>query len=78
MQKNIFLGVDIFLHILMHIQVIGGEIGYNRHIGAFPHGNKLKAGKLHYGAVRLLNRFYFRQKRLPDISSQMHLFPLGF
>ena len=43
MEDDIFLGVDIFLHILMDIEVIRCEVSNNGDIGAFTHRDKLEA-----------------------------------
>ena len=41
-QKYIFLRLNIFVHILMNIKVIGRYVGNYRHVGAFAHRYKLK------------------------------------
>src|SRR5699024_1885525 len=36
-QQDVALGVDVFLHILVVVQVVGGHVGDHRHPGAAAH-----------------------------------------
>ena len=51
MQIDVALGVDIFLHILVNIQMVRGNVGHNRHIRRFSHRDELEAGQLDHSAV---------------------------
>ena len=76
MQENILLGVDILLHVLVNVQMVGRQVGDHRHVRAFPHGNQLEAGKLHHSAVLRLDGLNLRQQGLADIAPQVDGFSL--
>ena len=78
MQKDVFLGVDILLHVFVHIQMVRGYIGHHGHIRAFAHGNQLKAGKLHYDYVVFPNIKNIRQQCPANIAPQMNTFARCF
>ena len=78
MEENIFLRINILLHILVDIQMVGGQICHHSHIRAFTHGDQLKAGKLHHSTVLRLDGLDLRQQGPANISSQVNGLPLGF
>ena len=49
--ENIFLGGHVLRHILMHIQMVGRQIGDDSDMGAACHGHQLKAGQFQHGIV---------------------------
>ena len=51
MQIDVAFCIDIFLHILVHIQMVWCNVGDNRNVWGFSHGNQLEAGQLHNSAV---------------------------
>ena len=77
MQKQVALGVDILLHILMNVQVVGGYVGHHRHLGALAHGNELKGGKLHHRVVLRLHVHHLGQQRRADVPAHMDGMALG-
>ena len=78
MQQDVLFGVDILLHILVDIQVVGGKVRHHGHVGALPHGDELEAGKLHHGAVLRLDGLNLRQQGLADVAPQVDSLALGF
>ena len=77
MQQDVLLGVDILLHVLVDVQMVGGQVGHHRHVRALPHGDQLEAGELHHSAVLRLDGPNLRQQGLADVSTQVDVFPLG-
>ena len=76
-QQNIALGIDIFLHILVVIQVVGRDVGHHRHLGAGAHTDQLEAGQFdHRHSVRR-NVRQLGQQRCADVAAQKHLAPGG-
>ena len=72
-QQDVPLGVDVLLHILVMIQMVGRHIGNHRHLGAAAHADQLEAGQFHH---RHRIRRYIRQlgqQRSTDIPPQENL-----
>ena len=72
-QQDIALGIDVFLHILVVIQMVRGHVGDHGDVGAGVHADQLEAGKLHHSHIL---RGYLRQhgqQRCADVATQMHL-----
>ena len=78
MQDQIFLAVDIFLHIPVYIQMIGRYVGDDRHIRALAHGDQLKAGKLHHSGIVRGDLFDHRQQSAADVAALVDLFSRCF
>ena len=38
MEEDILLGVDVLLHGPVDVQMVGGDVGHNRHLGRKAHG----------------------------------------
>ena len=71
-QQDVPLGVDVLLHILVVVQVVGGHIGDHRHFGALAHTDQLEAGQLHHGHIFRGHLGQHGQQRRPDVAAQMH------
>ena len=72
-QQNVPLGVNVLLHILVVVQMIGGHVGDHRHLGAAAHGNQLEAGQLHHGHVLRAHIPQTGQQRVADVAAQQYL-----
>ena len=70
-QQDVALCVDILLHILMVIQVVGGHIGHHRHLGALAHTDELEAGQLHHRHILRGDLGQHGQQRRTDIAAQV-------
>ena len=78
MEQDVLLRVDVLLHVLVDIQVVGREVCHHGHVGALPHGDELKAGELHHRHVLRGDGLDLRQQGLADVAPQVHCFALGF
>ena len=72
--ENIALRLDIFLHVLVNVKVIRRNVRNNRNLRGAAHGDELKAGKLHNGAVLVVNFLNNRQQCAPDIAALVNGF----
>ena len=77
MQQDVLFGVDILLHILVDIQMVGRKVGDHCHRRTLPHGDQLKAGELHHSAILGLDGLDLRQQGFADVAAQMHIPALG-
>ena len=77
MQEDVFLGINILLHILVDIQMVGRKIGDHCHRRTLPHGDQLKAGELHHSAILGLDGLDLRQQGFADVAAQMDILTLG-
>ena len=69
-QINVALGVDVFLHVLVDVEVVGRDVGDDRHVGGLAHRNHLEAGQLHHRAVLRADLLDARQQRKADVAAQ--------
>ena len=69
MQIDVAFCIDIFLHILVDIQMVWRNVGDNRNVWGFSHGNQLEAGQLHNSAVIWTNLFNPWKEWEADISA---------
>lgn len=74
-QEDIALGVDVFLHILVVVQMVGRDVRHHRHLRGLAHADKLEAGKLHHGYIRGRDGVHHRQQRAAQVAAQMHGVP---
>ena len=76
--ENIFLGLHIFFHVLVDIQMVGGQIGNHRPLGAAGHIHQLEGAELHHRIVLRLHPAAQGQQGRADIAPQPHGFPCRF
>ena len=69
--ENVLLGPDIFLHALVNVQVVGGQIGHHGDVRAVGHGHQLEAGQLQHGPVRGPDGIGLRQQGMADVAAHM-------
>ena len=72
-QQDVALGVDVLLHILVMIQMVGGDVGHNGNVGAGMHADELEAGKLHHSHILGGHLGQHGQQSCADVAAQMHL-----
>ena len=77
-KNYISLSFDIFVHILVDIEVVGREVGHDRYVGALAHGNELERGQLHHADVGLFDGLDLGQERLADVAADMYGVALRF
>ena len=70
--ENIFLGGHVLRHILMHIQMVGRQIGDDSDMGAACHGHQLKAGQFQHGIVIGLHLPRLAKQRLTDVAAHVN------
>ena len=76
-QQDIALGINVFLHILVVIQMVRGHIGDHGNVGACVHTDQLEAGKLHNSHVLRGHLRQHGQQGCADVAAQMHLAACG-
>ena len=69
--EDVLLGPDIFLHALVDVQVVGGQVGQHRDVGTAGHGHQLEAGQLQHGPVRGPDGIGLGQQRVADVAAHM-------
>ena len=69
MDQDVPLGVDVLLHILVVVQVVGGHIGDHSHLGALAHANQLEAGQLHHSHIIGRNVRQHGQQGCADVAA---------
>ena len=75
--ENMGLGLHIFLHILMDIQMIGCQVGDHCPCGAMEHIHQLEGAQLHHRIILRLHLPHQGQQRRANIAAQPHGFPIG-
>ena len=70
MAVNVPLGVHIFRHILMHIQMVGGQVGDNGDVGAAREVHELEGAELHHGEILRLHLLRQGQQGRADVAPQ--------
>ena len=76
--ENIFLCLHILFHILVDIQMVGGQIGNQGTLRAAGHIHQLEGAELHYGIIFLLHFPDQRKQGCSDVSSQPYRFSCRF
>ena len=67
--ENLLLGMDVFVHILVDVQVVGGQIGHHGHSGGMGHIHQLEGAEFHYRQIVRLHLPCQRQQRLADVAA---------
>ena len=70
-EEDVLLGGHILLHIGMDIQMVGGEVGNHRHMGAVGHGHQLKTGQFQHRKVGDTHGVSLAQQGIADIAAEM-------
>ena len=73
--ENVLLGRYVLCHVLVHVQVIGGQIGHHRDMGTAVHGHQLEAGQLQHRIVLGPHTVGIAQQRVSDIAAYPHCVP---
>ena len=76
-SEDVLFGVHIFLHILVNIQMVGGQVGDERPLGAALHIHQLEGAELHNGKILLFHLTAQRKQGRSDIAAQPDGFPGG-
>ena len=72
-QQNVALGVDVLLHILVVVQVVGGHVRDDSHLRAAAHADELEAGQLDDGHSVGGHVGQLGQQRRTDVAAQKDL-----
>ena len=72
-QQDVPLGVNVLLHVLMVVQMVGGHIGDDRHLGADAHADQLEARQLDNGDRLGGHIRQLGQQCSADVAAQKHL-----
>ena len=72
-KQNVAFGINILLHILVVVQVVGGHVGHNRHLGTLAHADQLEAGKFHNSDISRGNVRQLGQQGCANVAAQEHL-----
>ena len=75
---DVLFGLHIFFHILVNIQMVGGQIGDEGALGTAAHVHQLERAKLHHRKVLFFHLAAQGQQGRADIASQPHGFTGGF
>ena len=73
--KDVLLGLDVLLHGLVYVQVVGRQIGDDRDIRALLHGHQLEGGQLQDSDISRLHPVCIGQQRFADIAAQIDVLP---
>ena len=74
---DVLLGLDVLVHVLVDIQVVGGQIGDDGALGAALHVHELEGAELHHGEILLLHFGEERKQGRADVAAQPDLLALG-
>ena len=69
--EDVLLGGHILRHVLMHVQMIGGQIGHHGDVGAVRHGHQLEAGQLQHRVVGGAHAPGLAQQGMADVAAHM-------
>ena len=72
-QQNVALGVDVLLHILVVVEVVGGHVRDDGHLRAAAHADELEAGQLDDGHGVGGHVGQLGQERRTDVAAQKDL-----
>ncbi len=72
MENNVPLGLDVLVHIFVHVQMVWRKISNHSDVRAFAHRNQLKTREFHNGNVVFADVFNDGQQRRTDVSAQMN------
>ena len=76
-EQDVPLGVDVLLHILVVVEVVGGHVGDDRNVGAGVHADQLEAGQLYHSHILRGHLRQHGQQCCADIAAQVHLAACG-
>ena len=76
--EDILLGLHILFHVLVNIQMIGGQIGNQGPLRTAGHIHQLEGAEFHYGIIFLLHFPDQRKQRRSDIATQPYRFSCRF
>ena len=76
-QQDVALGINVLLHVLVVVQMVGGDIGHHGNVGAGMHADELEAGKLHHSHILGSHLGQHGQQSCADVAAQMHLTACG-
>ena len=77
-KQDVALGVDVLLHVLVVVEVVGGHIGDDRHLGAAAHADQLEAGQLDHSHSVRRDVGQLGQQSRADVAAQKDLAACGF
>ena len=77
MDEDVPLGVDVLLHILVVVQMVGGNVGDHRDLRALVHTDQLEAGQLHNRHILRSHLGQHGQQSGADVATQVHLAASG-
>ena len=75
--ENILLGIHIFFHVLVDIQVVGGQVGDQRPLRTALHVHKLEGAEFHHSEVLFAHLAAQGQQRCADVAPQPYPFAGG-
>lgn len=73
--KHMSLGLHILRHVLVHIQMVGSQIGHYGNVAAVVHVHELEGAELHHRPVRGGHAPHLRQKGLAKFPPTQTVFP---
>ena len=76
-QQDVALGINVLLHVLVVVQMVGGNIGHHGNVGAGMHADELETGKLHHSHILGSHLRQHGQQSCADVAAQMHLAACG-
>ena len=75
MGQQVGLGGNVFFHVCMDIQVVGGQVGHNGDMGAPVHGQQLEGAQLHHRPVRGADAVRLAEEWVTDVAPQVDRMP---
>ena len=69
--EDVLLGPDVLLHALVDVQVVGGQVGQHRNVGAAGHGHQLETGQLQHRPVGGPDGPGLGQQWVADVAAHM-------
>ena len=76
-EQDVAFCVDVLLHILMVIEVVGGDVGHHRDLRALVHADELEAGQLHHSHILRPDLGQHGQQGRTDVAAQMYFAACG-
>ena len=76
-EQDVAFCVDVLLHILMVIEVVGGDVGHHRDLRALVHADELEAGQLHHSHILRPDLRQHGQQGRADVAAQMYFAACG-
>ena len=72
MCKDVFLGLDVFGHILMHVEVVGRDVRHDGDIRRAFHRHELEGAELEHRPVCARHFRRFVKQRRADVAAKVH------